>query len=403
MPESDFVRFLKSSPTAYHAAREIRERLSFADLHEKDRWKLEPGKSYCVTRGDSLVVAFRLPKKTAEKGVLLASHLDSPALKLKPHPESSSHDIGLLGTENYGAPLLHTWLDRDLKIAGRVTLKNGTTQLVSLDKYPISIPSLAIHLNRDVTEKGLIVHKQDHLKIPFTLKFHEHALEKQIGLGPLLGTDLFLVSAEEPALLGFEQDLLAAYRLDNLSSAYACLEAMKNSKVSEHTLQMAIFWDHEEIGSTSYVGAGSLFIDQLLERIIGNREDLFRLKSQSLCLSVDVGHGFHPNFSDKYDPANSPEMGKGVMVKFNANQKYATDSLHAAHLIQLAESKKIPIQKQANRSDIPTGSTVGSIMAANVGIPTLDIGIPCWAMHSIRETVALKDMEALTALLEASL
>lgn len=401
---SDFVRFLNNSPTAYHAAREIRERLKFKELKESERWNLAPGQGYCVTRGDSLVVAFRMPTKAPAKAVILASHIDSPALKLKPNAETSSHGIGQLGTENYGAPLLHTWLDRDLKIAGRITLKGCETALVCLDDFPITIPNLAIHLNRDVTEKGLIVHKQDHLKALFTLDFHEHALEKKIGRGPLLGFDLFLVSAEKPALLGFEQDLLAAYRLDNLSSAYACLEALRRAKASSDTLQLAVFWDHEEIGSTSYVGADSLFLDQVLERVVNcSREDLFRLKSESVCLSVDVAHGFHPNFADKGDPSNTPELGKGVVLKFNANQKYATDSLNAAKLIELAEKKKIVVQKQANRSDMSSGSTVGSIMAATLGISTVDLGLSCWAMHSIRESIAVKDLDALTALLGASL
>lgn len=399
-----FFEFLNQSPTAYHAVRTIQERLKFQMLHEGDAWDLKPGKSYCVARGDSALVAFRMPKKPARKAVILASHLDSPALKLKPQPETSSHGLGLLGTENYGAPLLYTWLDRDLKIAGRVVTKDCKRHLVCLDDFPIVIPSLAIHLNRDVTEKGLIVHKQDHLKALFTLKFQENALEKKIGLGPLLSFDLFLVSSEKPALVGFEQDLMAAYRLDNLTSAYACMEALKNASASNDTLQLAVFWDHEEIGSTSMVGAGSLLLEQLLERISrGNREDFFRLKSQSLCLSVDVTHAFHPNFADKHDPTNTPEMGQGVSVKFNANQKYATDSVHAAQMLHLAAKHKIAIQKNANRSDIPSGSTVGSIMAANLGIPTVDLGIGCWAMHSIRECASAKDLKALTALLEAHL
>lgn len=400
---SDFVRFLNSSPTAYHAAHEIQERLKFKELKESDRWKLSAGQTYCVTRGGSLVIAFRMPTQAPTKAMILASHIDSPALKLKPHAESFSHGIGLLGTENYGAPLLHSWLDRDLKIAGRVIFKEGKTKLVCLDDLPITIPNLAIHLNRDVTEKGLIVNKQDHLKVPFTLQFRDNALEKKLGEEPL-AFDLFLVSAEKPALLGFEQDLLAAYRLDNLTSAYSCLEALRKATPSSDTLQIAVFWDHEEIGSTSYVGADSLFLDQVLERIVScSREDLFRLKSQSLCLSVDVAHAFNPNYSDKYDPTNTPELGKGVVVKFNANQKYATDGLNAAHLLELAHKKKIPVQKQANRSDVPTGSTVGSIMAANLGISTVDIGISCWAMHSIRESIAVKDLDALTSLLEACL
>lgn len=414
----DFVRFLSRSPTAYHAAREIANRLLEADftpLSEQERWKLELGRGYFVTRQDVLVAAFRIPKKAPISATLLASHTDSPALKLKPQPEISSHGIGQLGTEVYGSPLLHSWLDRDLAVAGRITVldANGQCQskTVFLDDYPVIIPQLALHLDRTIGEKGILVHKQDHLKPIFSLRSKEKHLEdwlrKHHSFEQLLSFDLFLVPIEKPSFLGFESELLASYRLDNLTSAYASLHALIHSQLRSEAIQMALFWDHEEIGSMSYVGADSLFANQVLERICSqfkmDREDYYRLKSRSICLSIDLAHAFQPNYADKYDPQNSPHLGKGVVLKFNANQKYATSSPTAAHLIRLSEKTKIPIQKFASRSDIPSGSTVGSIMAANLGIPTVDLGISGWAMHSAREVIAVQDEIALAEFLKQAL
>ena len=207
--------------------------------------------------------------------------------------------------------------------------------------------------------------------------------------------------------MGAGQEIIASHRLDNLSSAYASLFALLHTSSSEDVLQMAFFWDHEEIGSMSHLGADSLFAGQLLERISLHlnmeKEDLFRLKSRSICLSIDAAHGFHPNFAEKYDPQNSPLLGKGVALKFNANQRYATSSKSASPIFQLAKKHHIPLQLAAFRSDIPSGSTVGSMMASHLGIPTVDLGVPTWAMHSARETISTEDEISLCSLLKASL
>jgi aspartyl aminopeptidase len=413
----DFVQFLSRSPTVFHAAREISNRLAEADftpLKEGEKWRFEPGKGYFILRGDSLVAAFRVPKQAPSSATILASHIDSPCLKLKPHSQQSSHEIGQLGTEVYGAPLLHTWLDRDLAIAGRISVMNGSalhSEIVTLDDSPVIIPSLALHLDRSVSEKGLLVHKQDHLKPVFSLRAKEKQLEewlkKSASFEKLLSFDLFLTPLEKPSFVGFENELISAYRLDNLTAAYAALQALLQAAPRSDVLQMAFFWDHEEIGSMSYVGADSLFATQVLERIClffkMDREDYYRLKSRSLCISGDLAHGFNPSFADKYDPQNAPFLGRGVVIKFNANQKYATSSITAAAMIQLAEKHKIPVQKFAGRSDIPSGSTVGSIMASTIGIPTVDVGIAGWAMHSARETIAAQDELSLCAFFKAAL
>ncbi len=411
-----FIHFLNRSPTVYHAAREITARLAEADfspLSEGEKWKLEAGKGYFVMREDTLVAAFRLPKKTPASTVILASHTDSPGLRIKPLPEITSHGIGQLGTEIYGGPLLHTWIDRDLAVGGRIVVldKNGQceSKIVLLDDYPVMIPGLAIHLQRDVNEKGMIVHKQDHLKAIYSLQNKEKHLDgwlkKHHSFHKLLSFDLFLVPLEKASFLGFNNELIASYRIDNLTSAYASLEALIDAKGASSTIQMAIFWDHEEIGSKTYAGADSLFVNQLLERIClqnkMDREDYYRLKSRSLCLSCDVGHGFHPNFPEKADPQNAPYLGKGPAVKFSA--RYATTGATAAPIVRLAEKHKIPLQTFASRSDLSGGGTVGAMMGANLGIPTVDLGLACWAMHSIRETVSAQDQIYLHQLLKASL
>ncbi|MBI5273269.1 MAG: M18 family aminopeptidase [Chlamydiia bacterium] len=418
MTLDSFMQFLDRSSSPFHAAHEIISTLrktGFTALKEGAQWSLEPGKGYFLCRGDALVAAFRLPQRSFEQTLLLASHVDSPCLKLKPHPEVVNRSIGQWNTEIYGAPLLHSWLDRDLIVSGRISIINEqgkiASHLVSLPECPVIIPQLALHLNRTIDDKGFFVHKQDHLKPIFSLSAKEKTLEqllrKKHPFRTLLSFDLFLTPLQGAAFLGHEKECIASPRLDNLTSAFASLSALCSSSPNHHTLQCALFWDHEEIGSTSYLGADSLFVDQILERISShfkmNREDYYRMKSRSLCLSGDLAHGFHPSFAEKYDPENASLLGHGVVIKFNANQKYATSSATAAPILALAAAHKIPIQSSASRSDLLSGSTVGPIMAAQTGIATLDLGIAGWAMHSARETIAAKDEMALLQLFKAAL
>lgn len=408
-----FVHFLNRSPTVYHASREISNQLAEADftpLYEGEKWDLNPGESYFVMREETLIAAFTLPKKKPSSTTILATHIDSPALKLKPQVH---HDPGLLNTESYGGPLLHTWLDRDLAIAGRIVTvaKNGEceSQVVYLDDYPVIIPALAIHLNRGVNEKGLELKKQDHLRAIYTLgekgKPLTEWLQKHHAFKKLLSFDLYLVPLEKASFLGFNSEFIASYRIDNLSSAFGALQALLTAKANPGVIQMALFWDHEEIGSKTYAGADSTFVNEVLERIClkykMEKEDFFRLKAKSFCLSCDAAHAYHPNFSDKFDPENAPHMGKGPVIKYSP--KYATTGATAAPLVNLALKHKIPLQSFASHSNLPTGSTVGAMMAANLGIPTVDLGIACWAMHSIRETMAAQDEIWLTKLMKAAL
>lgn len=404
----DFLDFLKKCPTVYHAAEEIVRRLEkggFSEIKEQDAWKITPGKGYFVVRDGSLVTAFKAPAKAPRKSVILASHIDSPGLSLKPHPEASCHNIGQLNTEIYGSPLLHTWLDRDLMIAGKITfLASGgkiQSQTIQLEKHPVIIPNLAPHLDRSPPDKGFIVHKQDHLKAIFSLD-SKNTLEKVIKK-KMVSFDLSLVPLEPPSFIGSNHEMIASARLDNLSSAYAACYAMCNAKPDSSTLPISFFWDHEEIGSISSRGADSVFASEFIERVCTclkmSAEDIYRMKASSLCISADLAHGMHPNFTEKFDPQNAPFLGKGVVIKFNANQRYATNHTNATIILSLAEKHKIPVQQFAARSDIPSGSTVGSMMAAMTGISTIDLGIPSFAMHSIRETISSQDQISLCHLL----
>jgi aspartyl aminopeptidase len=403
----DFIQFIGKSPTAWHTVEEIAARLKgFHHLSEQKHWSLELGKTYFVEREGTLLFAFRLPKKKPVGAVILASHTDSPALKIKPNPDIVTKDISQLGTEVYGGPLLHSWFDRDLAISGRIETDRGS-QLVHLTDHPVIIPQLAIHLDKSIYEKGLLVDRQDHLRPILSINGKltlESLLKKHYKFKTLYAFDLFLVPTELPTATG---ELVAGYRLDNLTSAYASTEAMLEAKAHTDLIQCAIFWNHEEIGSMTSTGAGSLFIDQILERItlgLGqSREDFLRMKTGSIILSADVSHGFNPNFADKYDPQNSAFLGQGVILKFNASMKYATDATSSAILSKIAAKYKLKLQKSANRSNIGGGSTVGPIMSATTSIPTIDLGLPLWAMHSTREIIAQSDQIDLGKLLKVSL
>ena len=417
----NFTRFLNRSPTIWHASRQVGKRLAEADftpLQESDRWELEKGKGYFVVRDDAALCAFRLPKAAIRQMTVLASHIDSPAIKLKPIPDLNRPHVSQFSTEVYGSPILHTWLDRDLCLAGRVFVEtndgNIESHLVQLDDYPMIIPSLSYHLDRSIAENGLILNKQNHLNPIVSIensKSHpatiESLLRKHLSFQKLISFDLFLVPLEKASFVGAHGEFISSYRLDNLTSAYASLDAIAHSEPSSHILQMAVFWDHEEIGSKSYLGAESFFMNQVIDRICQqekiDREDYYRLKSHSYCLSIDLAHGYHPNYPEKYDPQNACYLGDGVVLKTNGMQHYATSASTAAPLIRLCQKKGWSLQKNAFRSDIPSGSTVGSIMAAVDGIPTVDIGIAGWAMHSIRETIAAQDEMALSELLKETL
>lgn len=400
----DFRAFLEASPTSWHAVKEIGNRLAekeFIPLALDESWTLEKGKRYFVVSGGSLC-AFALPKTPVKKAMILATHTDSPALKIKPQPQVSEKNMVLLEVETYGSPLLTSWMNRDLAIAGRVVLKGGEEKLVHFDDSPLFIPQLAIHLDRDVNEKGLVLNKQEYLRPIAALGTYPAYLE-QLLKEKIVSFDLFLVPMESPRYLGPTSEMLASYRLDNLASAHAAMTAIAQAKPSSQ-LQVALFSDHEEIGSRSAEGAASTFLTDVLKRLEIPEKEWVRVPSASLCVSIDVAHAFNPNYPKRYDPNHHPLLGKGIVLKYNADHKYTTNAPTAAVILQACDQLALSHQNFACRSDMPCGSTVGPILSAGLGIPAVDIGCPIFSMHSAREVIGIQDhldmCKLLTHLLE---
>lgn len=413
---NDFKSFLANSPTAYQACLEVQKKLlaqGFSELKEKDLWKLKKGGSYFCLRGGSLI-AFILPSSTLQEAVILASHTDSPALKLKPNAEFIKEGMVMWGVEVYGAPLLSSWLNRDLGVAGKIlyTDKKGTLHdgLVNFKAAPCTIPQVAIHLDREVNEKGLLLNKQEHLTALASLQEKPNyllsLLKEELPIKELLAHDLFLYPLEEPSFIGSHHEMCAGYRMDSLASVYAITTAfLEHSDKSDQTLRMIALFDHEEIGSRTASGAESPFFSHILERIALHfkldRDAYLRLIPHSTCLSVDLGHSVHPNYAEKHDPHHKPKLGSGILIKTHAQKKYATDLTSIKKVLAAIKKEKIPYQMIASRNDIPSGSTIGPIHAALTGIPTVDIGIGQLSMHSARELIATQDLVALKMLLSS--
>lgn len=406
----DLISFLDDSPTAWHAVAAARKRLKqlgFLELSEQKPWHIQPEQSYIVTRNGSSLCAFVTPRQIPQRVRLLASHIDSPSLKLKPWAEIRKHQAVLLGVEVYGAPLLTSWLNRDLGIAGRVLYLNRDRQveesLVRLDHDPVTIPQLAIHLDREVNEKGLVLNRQEHLNALAGLEssfqetsFLETLLSKEINFDQILGHDLFLFPLEKARLIGYQQAFLAAYRIDSLASVHAALIALlQHPNPLENEIKMVMFWDNEEVGSHTAQGAESPFFSQILERILGGfkgtREDYFCLINRSTCISIDLAHALHPNYADKHDLQHQPILGQGIVVKSNAQQRYATSARSLLPVQMAAALKQLPLQNFVSRNDMPCGTTIGPLQACLTGMPTVDIGCGQLSMHSCRELMSCQD------------
>jgi len=404
----DLHHFLGQSPTSWHATMEMGNRLAsldFTPLDLSEKWKLEKGGKYFVIQ-DGSIACFVLPEKKPEKMALCAAHTDSPALKLKAHPTSQKANMQMLGVEIYGGPILSTWFNRDLVIAGRIIAeqKKGSPEdfLVCFEEAPVLIPLIAPHLDREIYKNGLVLKKQEHLSPIASIgknldkNYIESLLKQQISFHKLLDFDLFLVPMEEPRFIGKDAEMLASYRLDNLASAHAGLVAMGNvKKAPKNILPIGVFWDHEEVGSQTHVGAESRFFEDVFNRISStyalSAEEESILRHKSTCLSVDLTHAFNPNFEEKYDPEHKPLLGEGITIKYNANMRYSTNAKTGAHLTKMCEKLDLSCQKFVNRTDNPAGSTVGPIFSTRFGIETADIGIPQLSMHAAREVIACAD------------
>jgi len=414
----DFLSFLQACPTSWHCVQEVGAFFSkhyFHKLEEKQMWRMAKGGKYFVSRGGS-IASFCLPPEKPSQILLLAAHTDSPSLKIKPKPLITHDIMSLMEVEVYGSPILHSWLNRDLCLAGRIFCKDKKglikEELIFLQDTPLIIPELAIHLQRDVNEKGPLVNKQDHMMPIFssssaesTLPSLESLLRKYCDFSSLIAFDLLLVPAEAPRLLGPYQEWIASYRLDNLASVHACTVAMTND-FSPSLLPITVFWDHEEVGSKSWEGADSSFLHDILCRIRSfynwNEEEFLVLKRNSLCLSLDMAHGLNPMHKQAHDPNHQPILGKGLVLKHNANLRYASSAQTLTQATLIGKRAKVPLQHFVNRSDMACGSTVGPHVAASTGIPTVDLGCPQLSMHSAREIMAKDDyLDCVTFITEA--
>jgi aspartyl aminopeptidase len=408
----DLLDFIYASPSPFHVVQNLKvqlDRYGYKELKEEEGWKLKPDQGYFVVRGGSIAI-FKLGIKELEKGALLfGAHTDSPCLKIRPNPESVTQNYFQLGVEVYGGVLLSTWFDRDLSIAGKVYytskekgLKNA---LVDFKKPVAVIPNLAIHLNRDANESRSI-QKQNELppilgqwfenKKP---NFRDVLLSHIKDAQNILDYDLCFYDFHTPSLAGLNQEFLLSARLDNLLSCYVLFRAVLESKNNDSVF--LVFNDHEEVGSESQTGAQGNFIRSIFERITETPEKYYQLMSKSLAISCDNAHGIHPNYVSKHDAGHAPLLNKGPVLKFNYNQRYSTSGETASQVACLLEKKKIPYQKFVSRNDMTCGSTIGPITATQLGIRTVDIGVPTFAMHSIRETAGVEDVNALYQLVQA--
>ena len=417
------IDFIQASPTPFHATSQLKSLLKgagFVELDEAGHWQPETGGSYLVTRNDSSIVAFRLGEgDPVEHGIrMLGAHTDSPCLRVKPEPETVSNNYYQLGVEVYGGALLNPWFDRDLSLAGRLSYRNAGGRLGStlIDfQAPVAvIPSLAIHLDRDVN-KSRSINAQQHLPpilmqtgdaapVEFRRLLLELAREQhpQEGIEAVLEFELSLYDCQPGALIGLQQEFIASARLDNLLSCFVGARALIDSEGGRGG-QLLVCNDHEEVGSASASGADGPFLKSVLQRLCPDPRDLARCINRSWLVSVDNAHGIHPNFADKHDARHGPLLNHGPVIKTNANQRYASNSETAGLFRLLCEQSDIPVQSFVVRSDMACGSTIGPLTASNIGVRTLDVGVPTFAMHSIRELAGARDTDYLHRALKAFL
>lgn len=406
----DLLLFLQQSMTPFHAVAAMSERLEaagFAALKEGDSWDLTPGQGYFMSRNGSSLMAFVYGTNDLLDGGIhmVGAHTDSPCLKVKPQPELVKNGYFQLGVEVYGGALLAPWFDRDLSLAGRVSYRasNGALGNVLIDykKAIATIPSLAIHLDREANQNRSINMQTDIPPIlmqagdgdatDFRQLLKEQVLSQhpELDIAAVLDFELSFYDVQPPALIGLHDEFLAAARLDNLLSCYIEMQALIMSDGAYSSLMVCN--DHEEVGSASACGAQGPMLKDFLQRLLPDSELRARVIDNSVMMSVDNAHGIHPNFSAKYDANHGPELNKGPVIKVNANQRYATNSQTSALFRQLCELESVPVQAFVTRTDLGCGSTIGPITATEVGVESLDIGLPTFAMHSVRELGGTKD------------
>jgi aspartyl aminopeptidase len=412
------IDFLKASPTPFHATATLVKHLEvggFQRLDERDTWSIETGGRYYVTRNDSSIVAFRMGRQSPLNGGIrmVGAHTDSPCLRVKPQPELQRQGFWQLGVEVYGGALLAPWFDRDLSLAGRVTFRrDGKVESQLIDfRLPIAIiPNLAIHLNRAANE-GWPINPQNELppilaqvagdeRADFrALLTDQLAREHGLNADVVLDYELSFYDTQSAAVVGLNRDFIAGARLDNLLSCYAGLQALLTTDTDETALLVCT--DHEEVGSSSTCGADGPMLEQIVQRLLPVGEDYVRTIQKSLLISADNAHGVHPNYADKHDANHGPKLNAGPVIKVNNNQRYATNSETGGFFRHLCMAEEVPVQSFVVRSDMACGSTIGPITASQLGIRTVDIGLPTFAMHSIRELAGSHDLAHLVKVLGA--
>jgi aspartyl aminopeptidase len=404
--------FLQASPTPFHATINMASTLisaGYTELFENQSWQLKEQAGYFIRRNDSSIIAIWLADKSQALR-LLGAHTDSPCLKVKPNANLTGKGYFQLGVEVYGGALLAPWFDRDLSLAGRVHARiDGKIESVMVDfeRAIATVPSLAIHLDREANNSRTI---NPQTQLPPVLSIMGEnkrdlnsilmaEVRKQYeGVESILEYELFFYDTQPPAIIGLESEFIASARLDNLLSCHVGLQALLAADADQNKL--LICTDHEEVGSISACGAQGAFLQQLLERIWPDNEERNRILAGSLMMSVDNAHAIHPNYSDKHDQNHGPILNNGVVIKINANQRYATNSFTSAVFKQLCNDVGAKYQTFVARTDMGCGSTIGPVIAADLGVDTIDIGVPTFGMHSIRELAGSEDAFELTKVLQ---
>jgi aspartyl aminopeptidase len=428
-PVRDLLGYIDRSPTPYHAVAESARRLEaagFESAREADLWRFSPGERRYVVRNEGSLVAFEVGSAAppAAGFRMIGAHTDSPNLRLKPRADVSAHGYRQLSVETYGGVLLHSWLDRDLSLAGRVTFLDGgtvRTALVDFERPLLRVPSLAIHLNRDVNTAGLQLNAQQHVvpvlglesAPPLANMLAEELAARSVArvdAGALLGFDLMCYDVQRSGTGGAQGEFILAPRLDNLASCHAALTALLDAARAPAPAftRVVALYDHEEVGSRTPHGAAGPFLLETLERVVAGfkgeePQGLARALAASTLLSVDMAHAVHPNYADKHDPGHRPVLGAGPTIKVNANQSYATDSVTAALFGSICARLGVRPQHFVSRSDLPCGSTIGPITASRLGVRAVDVGNPMLSMHSCREMAGTADVEPMIRVLRAYL
>ena len=414
MNENKVLSLLKTSYSPFHAVKNMEEELvkaGFEALEEAKPFVLKPGHSYFVKRNDSSIISFRIPANCEDLSFqIIATHGDSPTFKIKPNPLLRKGDLLLLNVEPYGGLIYSTWVDRPLSFAGRVVVKNeqGTKPyLLAIDEDLLQIPNLCIHMNREINNGFAYNPAKDLIpllgKADDDFDFNSYLLEK-LGLqGEVLAHDLFLYNRDEPRLLGRDKEFLSAGRLDDLSSAYTALLGFLDSKIGKD-LDVFVCFDNEEVGSLTRQGANSDFLKNTLERILvalGQKDRFGEVLARSFLVSADNAHANHPNYPEISDPTTKVTLGGGIVIKYNANQKYTSDALSASFVKEVAKAAGVPVQEYTNRSDLRGGSTLGNISNSELSLPSCDIGLAQLAMHSSNELMAKVDLDYMAAFSKA--